>query len=326
MPKIGKRTAVTNLREIWPKETDFSDWLVSEAGLALIAEDIGVEVEDPTREARPGDFPCDVVGHALGNPDHVIVIENQFGRTNHDHLGKLLTYAAMHSAMTGIWLAEFVSDDHRRVIDWLNDNTPEGISFFLARIKAYRIDDSPVAPQLDVVSRPNIQVKIGHQNVAELKERHVWRRQFWEEILEYIKSKKPPFRVQSPGTDAWANIAIGRSEFAISLTLTPRRQCIGCELYFTPAWKDDAFAQLIAEREQIEREIGANLQWKALEGKKVARIQLEASIDPRDGKNREKVKEWMYTHAVRFYNAFQGRVKQLQPSVRSEEAEEREDG
>ncbi len=238
MEKIGKRIPVTNLRDIWPKEPDFSDWLITEDGLALIAEDIGVEVEDPLREHGLGDFPCDIVGHALGQPNHKIVIENQFGRTDHDHLGKLLTHAAMHSAMTGIWLAEKVSDDHRKVIDWLNDNTPQTVSLYLAEIRAYRIGDSPAAPQLDVVSRPNLQTKleVGDTN-AELKERHIWRKQFWEEILGFIRDQKPPFRVQSPSTDAWTNIAIGRSHFAIALTLTPKRQCIGCELYMTPPWK-----------------------------------------------------------------------------------------
>ncbi len=311
---IGKRERVADLREIWPKETDFSDWLVTEDGLTLIAEDIGIEVEDPQRESRPGDFACDIVGHALGDENHVVVVENQFGKTNHDHLGKLLTYASMHSAMTGIWLAEHVSDDHRKVIDWLNDNTPPSISFYLARIQAYRIGSSPVAPQLDVVGRPNVQAKISRSGGNdELKERHIWRRACWEEILSYIEEQRPPFRLQSPGTGAFADIAIGRSHFHLALTLIPKRGCIGCELYMTPAWKEDAFAQLQAQREQIEAEIGEALQWKLLPGKKAARILLEAPINPKDEKNRQKVREWMHSRAVVFYNAFHARVKALQP-------------
>lgn len=82
-----------------------------------------MEVEEPQRECRPGDFSCDIVGHLVGDENHRLVIENQFGKTNHDHLGKLLTYAAQHTAMTGIWLSEYVADDHREVIDWLNNFT-----------------------------------------------------------------------------------------------------------------------------------------------------------------------------------------------------------
>jgi hypothetical protein len=313
---IARRQRIANLREIWPKETDFSDWLVTEDGLALIAEDIGIEVEDPRRESCPGDFPCDIVGHALGDENHVIVIENQFGKTNHDHLGKLLTYASTHSAMTGIWMSEHVADDHRKVIDWLNDNTPPTVSLYLAQVQAYRIGDSPAAPQLDVVSRPNVQTKIrrGEGDPA-LKERHIWRRDFWEEILEHIKAQNPPFRVQSPGANAWTNISIGRSEFTLGLTLTPKRQCIGCELYIAPSWKEEAFAQLEAQRDVVEREVGEPLQWLPLPDKKVARILLESPLDPRDPKNRDEIKKWMYKQAMAFYKAFHPRVKALRPAA-----------
>jgi hypothetical protein len=312
--RIGKRARVTDLREIWPRETDFSDWLASEGGLALIAEDIGVEVESPKRECRSGDFPCDVVGHALGDENHVVVIENQFGKTNHDHLGKLLTYAAVNGAMTGIWLSEHVSDDHRKVIDWLNDNTPPNVALYLAQIKAYRIDGSAVAPYLDVVSRPNLQTKVERgDSDDELKARHIWRKQMWEEILTYISSQKPPFRVQSAGTDAWSNISIGRSGFNLALTLTPKRQRIGCELYFTVPWKSQAFALLEAQKATIEREIGSTLDWQRLDGKKAARIALEKAVDPKDDARRDEVKQWMHQQAVAFYKAFQPRVKALTP-------------
>lgn len=320
--KIGKRQRVENLRNIWPKETDFSDWLVTEDGLALIAEDIGIEVEDAQRECRPGDFPCDIVGHALGDDTHRIVIENQFGKTNHDHLGKLLTYAAQHAATTGIWLSEYVSDDHRKVIDWLNDNTPSTISLYLAQIKAYQIGDSLVAPQLDVVSRPNLQTKVQLSNNDEEKERHIWRKDFWEEILAYIKSQNPPFRVQSPSTDAYSEISIGRSGFFLSLTLTPSRQCIGCELYLNGPWKDDAFNQLHAQKDGIEGQIGTPLQWKALPDKKSARIILETGINPRDPTNRDAVKQWLHQNAVAFYKTFQPRVKQLKPTMRVDTVED----
>lgn len=313
--KIGKRTQITNLRQIWPTEPDFSDWLVTEEGLALISEDIGVFVEDARRESRPGDYPADVVGHALGDENHVIVIENQFGKTNHDHLGKLLTYAAMHSAMTGIWISEHISNDHRKVIDWLNENTPSHVSLYLAQLKAYRIGESPVAPQLDVVSRPNIQAKLqAKENSQELTQIEKWRQKVWEDILSYIRSQNPPFSVQSANDDHWSNISIGRSGFWIGLTLVPRNQRIGCELQMNPAWKDEAFNQLIAQKDAIEKEVGAVLDWRPMSEKKSARVLLEAGIDPKDDDNRQAVKEWMFEKSVAFYKAFHDRVRKLKPN------------
>lgn len=328
MLKIGKRIPVTDLRTIWPKENDLSDWLVTDEGLSLIAEDIGVQVEEPQRECHPGDFRCDIVGQALGEPGHVVVIENQFGKTNHDHLGKLLTYASSNSAMTAIWLAETISDDHRKVIDWLNDNTPEGISFYLAQIKAYRIGESDPAPQLDVVSRPNLATKIertgGHG--GELKDLHIRRKSLWEDILANIKNQKPSLRVQSPTTQHWSNITLGRSEFHLALTLNSRRGAIGCELVMDPPWKDDAFAQLEAEKAAIEAQIGGPLQWMRLPGQKSARVLLEADIDPFKDANREAVKKWMYEKALRFYETFQPRVKLLKPTRVSPEDTDVADG
>jgi hypothetical protein len=142
---IGKRQSV-NVKDIWKREIDFSNWLVTQEGLELIEQDLEVVMENPRRESRPGDYSCDIVGHALGNEEHVIAIENQWGKTDHDHLGKLLTYAAVHQAMTGIWIAEHASDDHRQVIDWLNQNTPPTVSLYLAEIKAYHIGDSAAGP------------------------------------------------------------------------------------------------------------------------------------------------------------------------------------
>lgn len=317
---IGKRQRIDNLRNIWLKETDFSDWLVTEDGLQLIAEDLGIEVEDPRREQRPGDFPCDIVAHVAGDENHVVIIENQFGKTNHDHLGKLLTYASVNDATTAIWLSEEVSDDHRKVIDWLNDNTPPHLSFFLAQIKAHRIGNSPVAPELDVISRPNLEVKVRREATSEeLKSRHIWRKAMWEDILSYIKSQRPPFNVQSPGVDHWSAITLGRSGFHLALTLTPKRQCVGCELYFQVPWKDAAWTQLYAQRTAVEAQLGSTLQWQPLAGKKSARILLETPLDPRDEGNHHAIREWMHHTSVSFYNTFKPRVLALQKPTSSEQ-------
>ena len=153
---IGKQTILPSIKEIWPKEPEFSDWLSSEPGVELLAQDLGIEIENARREAKGANFPCDIVGNLVGDEKHIIVIENQFGRTNHDHLAKLLTYAAAHNAMTGIWIAEEAPDDHRQVIDWLNENTPDNISLYLVEVKAYTIGTSDPAPRLDAVCRPNV--------------------------------------------------------------------------------------------------------------------------------------------------------------------------
>jgi len=310
--QIGKRERVQDVRLVWKKENDFSNWLVTDDGINLLADELGIEIENLRRESRPGDFPCDVVGNLLGDENHIVVIENQFGKTNHDHLGKLLTYAAVHKAMTGIWISETISDDHRQVIDWLNDNTPTNINFYLVGLRLYRIGQSPVAPQLDVVCRPNTSVKETKSVLSQAdRERQAWRRNMWIGIQESVKAAKPPFRLQRPGDEHWSSIAIGRYGFHLNMLLTPKYESIGIDLYIKVPWKVDAFEALWAQKAAIESELPAPLQWMLLPGKKSGRILLEAKIDPRKPGNEAQVREWFATNTVLMFKAFKNRVAAL---------------
>lgn len=313
---IGKRERVQDIRLVWQRETDFSDWLVTPDGINFLSEELGIEIENLVRESRAGDFPCDVVGNLLGDESHKVVIENQYGRTNHDHLGKLLTYAAVHKATTGVWISESISDDHRKVIDWLNENTPNNINLYLVALKLYRIGGSPVAPQLDVVCRPNITIKDQNSVLSPSdRERHEWRIRMWTDIHEAIRAVNPPFRLQRPGDDHWSSISIGRAGFHLNLLLTPRNSSIGIDLYITVPWKMEAFEALAAQKASIEAELGNSLQWLPLPGKKTARILLEAKIDPKKPDNEPEVRRWFATYSVRMFNVFKSRISNLSESV-----------
>lgn len=310
---IGKRKPVVNLRELWPKEVYFSDWLATQEGIELLATDLEVEIENPRREAKGANFPCDIVATLLGDEKHIVVIENQFGRTNHEHLAKLLTYAAAHKAMTGIWIAEEAADDHRQVIDWLNENTPDSIMLYLAEIKAYTIGDSPAAPQLDVVCRPNTLIKPvkGGQTIGEQKRRE-WRKQFWTVIHDRLKKGRPSFRVQRAGPDHWSTISVGRTGFGVNMLLTPKNQSIAVEVNIQPTgWKEIAFDQLRVQSKAIEDEIGHPLDWREMPGQRSSKVILEEKINPDVEGNRQRVCEWFEVWTPKVFLAFQDRIKKL---------------
>lgn len=293
-------------------ETDFSDWLVSEDGITLLAEELGIEIENLVRESRPGDFRCDIKGNLLGDENSIVVIENQFGRTNHDHLGKLFTYAAVHRAMTGIWIAENISDDHRQVIDWLNENTPTSVSFYLVGLKLYQYGEGLVVPQLDVVCRPNLAVKPPTKGPSEAaQERRDWHRTMWTDIHEAIQRTNPPFRLQKPGESSYLSIFIGRSGFSLNMYLTPRTPSIGIDLYINARWKQQAFEILETQREAIESELGAPMQWIPPLETRAARVLLEAKIDPRKPENEADVRAWFAANLIRMFRVFQPRVAAL---------------
>ncbi len=146
-----------DLREIWPDEArDFTPWLASEEGLKLLSEAVGADLRFAQREAPVGPYSCDLVCTlAGGDEEHKVVIENQLETTNHDHLGKLITYAAGEDAKTLIWISKEFSEEHRQALLWLNENVIEGKAFFALEIHAYRIGGSAPAPHFLVISKPN---------------------------------------------------------------------------------------------------------------------------------------------------------------------------
>lgn len=229
-----------------------------------------------------------------GDSEHVVVIENQWGKTNHDHLGKILTYAAVHKAMTAVWIAEQVSDDHRTVIDWLNSKTPESIAFFLAELKVLDLGEGHYLPQLDLVCRPNIMVKPPEPGLSPReRETREWRREFWSEIHEAIRKLKPPFNLPNNKSESWSSISLGRSGFSLNMYLTPRRKTIGIDLFIQPeGWKDAAFEALFRQKVETEKELGATLLWQETNTHRSARIYWEHPLDPSDPNNRQAVGSW----------------------------------
>lgn len=157
--KLGKLNRVLSIRDAWPhEERDFSPWLAEEDNLSELAFALGFGrgafLLEQT-EARIGDFRADIIARVGGADGDRILIENQFSQTNHDHLGKIATYAAGLDAKFVVWIAERIREEHRAALDWLNSITDDGHGFFGVELELWRIGDSPPAPRFNLVSRPN---------------------------------------------------------------------------------------------------------------------------------------------------------------------------
>jgi hypothetical protein len=321
---IGKRTRVQRITEIWGHETHFSAWLASDEGVELLESDLGLQVENLRCEVRAGQFPCDLVGNLVGDESHKVIIENQYGRTNHDHLGKLMTHAAMHRAMTAIWITEHVSGDHQQAVDWINSVTPQTVNIFLAELKAFRIGDSPIAPQLDVVCRPNVTVKPPQAGRSESEiRRDEWYLSTWETIHEKLSTLDLPFNLQKPAPQHWNVVTLGRTGFHVGmLLLSGHQKTIQLELYINAKWKASAFEQLEAQREMIEAELSASLTWKELKHRRSARIIWDLGVDPTADGGQDRAAQAFAQKLVPFYNAFRPRVHALVESEESPEIDE----
>ncbi len=152
---LGRLEKITDLRDVWKTEAqDFTPWLATEGNLALLGDTVGLDLECEAVEKDVGPFRADILCRETGS-NSLVLIENQVERTDHIHLGQLLTYAAGLNTVTIVWIAKRFTDEHRAAFDWLNEITGDEISFFGLEIELWRIGDSPIAPKFNVVSKPN---------------------------------------------------------------------------------------------------------------------------------------------------------------------------
>jgi hypothetical protein len=154
MTNLGKLEKV-DLRKVWADEAGvFTPWLAQEENIKLLGDTIGIELKVEAQEKPVGPFSADILCKDTVNNQWVL-IENQLERTDHTHLGQLMTYAAGLDAVTIIWIAQRFTDEHRAAMDWLNEITEEDIVFFGLEIELWQISGSPVAPKFNIISKPN---------------------------------------------------------------------------------------------------------------------------------------------------------------------------
>ena len=143
------------LRNVWKSEAgDFTPWLANEDNIKLLGDAIGVDLEVEAQEKNVGPYRADILCKDTETGQWVL-IENQLERTDHPHLGQLITYAAGLDAATVVWISRQFTEEHRAALDWLNEKVPEEIRFFGIEMELWRIGSSPIAPKFNIVSKPN---------------------------------------------------------------------------------------------------------------------------------------------------------------------------
>ena len=271
MKKLGRLEAV-DVRELWNHEQyDFSNWLAKEQNIELLNEVLGLTLVDIEKEVFVGSYRCDLVA-SDETTNQKVIIENQLESSNHDHLGKIVTYASGLDANVIVWIVKEAREEHRSAIEWLNNNTNKNINFFLIEIHAYKIGDSLCAPKFEVVEKPNDFIKNAKVQMGsgELNKSQSERLIFWTRFNEILIERGKPFNVRKATTDHWYDVAIGISGAHVSISLVNKEGCIGVELYIND--DKELFDKLYANKEKIEQELGLNLDWQRLNDKKTSRI------------------------------------------------------
>jgi hypothetical protein len=309
------------LRSAWVSEAqDFTRWLAEEDNLALLSEALEMDLVVEAVERHVGSYRADILCRDQSDDhvdDHLVLIENQLERTDHTHLGQLLTYAAGLQTVTIVWIAAQFSEQHRAALDWLNEITDERFRFFGLEVELWRIGDSPVAPKFNIVSKPNDWSKTMARRTAsagspagghsDLRQAQI---AFWNEIASRMAQSNCKLKGRTPRAQSWYPMAIGRSGFNLHALFVAQKSKIGVELYFSGATAHRAFDAIMEDKGTICAVLGSDLEW--IKASKEARIALYREItDPLDSDRWPEWIDWIIEKLAAFDDVFRQRVKGL---------------
>jgi Domain of unknown function (DUF4268) len=313
-----------DLREVWMKEADdFTPWLAKEENIDLLGDAIGLDLEVEAREKDVGPFRADILckDTATGN---WVLIENQLERTDHTHLGQLLTYAAGLQAVTVVWVAQRFTEEHRAALDWLNEITDDRFNFFGLEIELWKIGNSPVAPKFNVVCKPNDWSKTVSAGAAQvekesLTESKLLQVDFWIAFRSYVEDCGSWIKATKALPQHWMNIALGRNGFRLaavasfydSVAETYDSHELRAEVVVESADSKVHFAQLESQKGLIESEIGEQLTWHNPPGKRMCRIYLRKPAVLTDRNQWSEYHTWLLKKLEILHKTFAQRVRQL---------------
>jgi hypothetical protein len=252
------------LREVWKHEAlDFTTWL--ERNPDVLGDVVELSLENIEREKSAGAFSVDLVAEDAGGD--TIIIENQLERSDHDHLGKLVTYLSALEAKAAIWIVSDPRPEHVGAITWLNESV--AASFYLVKLEAIRIGESPAAPLLTLITGPSAETRQVGAQKQERAERHDLRELFWASLLDRARERTRLHSSISPSSDGWITAGAGRSGVHYAYVVLQR----GARVELVMEGSDLAenhriFEELLADREAIERAFGGPLDWDRREGRK----------------------------------------------------------
>lgn len=304
---LGKLNKV-DLREIWKHEAlDFTNWLLKEENLNQLGEEIGIEISPIQAEAEVGKFRVDILAEEEGT-GRKIVIENQMENTNHDHLGKIITYASGYDAEVIIWIVKDFREEHQRAVDWLNEHTDEKIGFFLIKIELWQIEGSKPAPKFVKIVSPNEWAKTIKSDPVELNNTKLKQLDFWTNFKNFVSEKGTRIPLRKPSPQNWYDVSMGASDAHVQLVINSQRNFLGC--YFYISNNKDLFKFLLLRKDDIEGELGEQAEWTDARVASLIKIKKDVTdvFAPKEAQN---CFSWLYEKTVLFRKVFGKHLKEF---------------
>jgi len=302
------------VRQIWTNEAlDFTPWLAQEENLQLLGKILGLELELEAQEKSVGPFRADLLCRDTLDGSWVLV-ENQLERTDHNHLGQLMTYAAGLKTAKIVWIADRFTEEHRAALDWLNEITAETFSFFGLEVELWKIGDSDVAPKFNIVSKPNnwsrsVTDAARHLDTQNLNEVQQKKLRFWNNFKKHVEQNSQ-LNSQTPRVQSYTNFSLGKSGIHLSLGFQPKENKLGVGVYLFGPYAKTYYFLLKREDSHLEQILGSQLIWE--ENQTTASISTEIDgFDFMDEEHWQRGFEWMLNQLLTWEPFFRSKVREL---------------
>ncbi|OAV74056.1 hypothetical protein Barb7_02499 [Bacteroidales bacterium Barb7] len=297
-------------REQWHDEAkDFTPWLAEH--IEELSKALGLELEVENTEVAAGPYSADILAKDIGT-DNYVIIENQLEKTNHDHLGKSITYASVLDASTIIWIATNFTEEHKKSLDWLNDHTNGEISFYGVQLELWKIDDSKAALRFNIISKPNQAVRQAAKlkAVEDLSDSKKFQLSFWNKFKDKLtKTKKIP-NIQRPGPKHWFDITLGKAGIKISNTCNTETNTVAIRIYIGNRIADKMLPFLESKKTEIQEKVGEQLIWNPNPDNKDKIISLSYLTDFKDEQKVEEALDWLVDHTIKFREVLSKTIRQ----------------
>ena len=318
---LGRLNRV-DLRDAWSSEPgDFTPWLAEAENLKLLGETIEIGLELEGQEKDVGPFRADILCRDV-NTDAWVLIENQLERTDHTHLGQLITYAAGLKAVTIVWIAARFTAEHRAAIDWLNEITDTNFNFFALEVELWRIGDSPIAPKFNIICQPNDWSKVVTQNTSRpdaLTETRQLQLDFWRGFNDFLPTGDTFFTPRKPRPQHWMTWSIGVKGTRLSAVASKwnsETESYGSnelrvELVLDGDAPQNVFDELKRSQPQLEQEFGSGLFWYNPENARRCTIYVRQSVDLQEREAWPHYHKWLFENLERFLKTFADSLRQI---------------
>ncbi len=314
---IGKLEPVP-IRHLWSHEaSDLTPWLAENA--EVIGSALGMDLELVESEASVGSFNADLLLRDA-NTGKSVVVENMIGQTDHDHLGKIITYAAGLEASHAVLISETFRPEHLSALRWLNSNSRDTVNFFGIELRVWKIGNSDPAPQLDVVVEPDEWMR--RVNVAkpgDLTDKQLAYLDFWTEFLPAFHQRYPGWsNAKTPQKNNWQNFPAGKVDFhySVNFCLPDGQPSFRFELYVdgkNAGEANERFSKLRESRADIERKFNLLLTWEPLDQSRGSRVACyyPGTADVNAREQWEALRNWTLEHIGPFRDAMQPHIDRL---------------